>query len=329
MAVPSNNSNALNTNQRGFNDLNALEQLLAAAMQNLAQEINFDNADNQWLLKLFCKIFGYDDTGSFLLDRPHETDLNKQNYAVYRFDTALELFNEMGVEVTNESRAQKQQDTPSVTESFGAASNGNVIEEKGPVADHTSLIEDALLEVIASHESGGDYNIAYGGRRANFTEMTIDEVLQWQADNNPPGLGTAAAGKYQIIRGTLRDLKEKMDLSGDELFDEAMQDKMAVTLMNRRGFEEFLNGQLSTEAFMRNLSKEWASLPKDMDGSSYYAGDGINKAHTKPEDVVAALDETRSRFNNEFSVASLGEQDAPQPAATTEQRPAVNTPGLG
>jgi hypothetical protein len=42
-------------------------------------------------------------------------------------------------------------------------------------------------------------------------------------------------------------------------------------------------------AFMRNLSMEWASFPKDMSGVSYYAGDRLNAARVSPQTVLGQL----------------------------------------
>lgn len=166
--------------------------------------------------------------------------------------------------------------------------------------------DNALLDVIAQHESGGDYNIAYGGRQADFTNMTIDEVMEWQDDYVNAGSPSSAAGRYQIINKTLGGLKEDMGLSGDEMFDEAMQDKMAMVLLERRGYsqyqdakEQYEAGEMSEEQFtriedrfMESISKEWASMPKDESGRSYYAGDGLNKALTTPDAMRMAMRES-------------------------------------
>ena len=129
-----------------------------------------------------------------------------------------------------------------------------------------------LLDFIAKYESNGNYNVLYGGRTKPLTTMTINQVLKMQEGLGGP---STAAGRYQIIRITLRELRDKMKLRGTEIFDKKMQDRMAVCLLERRG----LNKNLGTEKFMLNLSKEWASLPRDKSGKSYYAGDGLNKAH--------------------------------------------------
>ena len=148
-----------------------------------------------------------------------------------------------------------------------------------------------LLELIADKESGGDYNRVYGAgvKREDLTNMTIDQVLAWQRSYVNGGSPSSAAGKYQIIRKTLAGLKDEMGLTGNELYDEEMQDRMAVHLLNRRGYDDYLAGDIDDATFMRKISQEWASMPKDESGVSYYAGDGLNKAHATPATLLLAM----------------------------------------
>lgn len=176
-----------------------------------------------------------------------------------------------------------------------------------------------LLELIASKESGGDYNIVYGGKHINATEMSIDNVIAWQKNSTQnEGAASSAVGKYQIIRKTLTGLKEELGLSGDELLDEAMQDRMAIALLERRGYDDYLAGDLSESRFMKNISMEWASMPKDESGASYYAGDGLNKAHASPATLLLAMQHaknTPTETPNQLAFNSGGviEQDTQQP----------------
>lgn len=149
-----------------------------------------------------------------------------------------------------------------------------------------------LLELIADKESGGDYNRVYGAgvQRRDLTNMTINEVIAWQRHyTGVEGSASSAAGKYQIIRKTLEGLKDEMGLTGNEKFDEEMQDRMAYELLERRGYSDYLAGNMAEFTFMRKISQEWASMPKDESGRSYYAGDGLNKAHATPETLLLAM----------------------------------------
>lgn len=186
------------------------------------------------------------------------------------------------------------------------------------VAQHATT-GNPLLELIASKESGGDYNIVYGGKRINATEMSINDVIAWQKNSTQnEGAASSAVGKYQIIRKTLTGLKEELGLSGDELLDEAMQDRMAVALLERRGYNDYLSGDLSESRFMKNISMEWASMPKDESGASYYAGDGLNKAHASPATLLLAMQHvkntpTASQNQIAFNGGGVVEQDKQQP----------------
>ncbi|MGH1376280.1 MAG: hypothetical protein ACRBCK_08030 [Alphaproteobacteria bacterium] len=154
-----------------------------------------------------------------------------------------------------------------------------------------------LLELIADKESGGDYNRVYGKgvQREDLTNMTINDVIAWQRNyTQNEGSPSSAAGKYQIIRKTLTGLKDEMALTGNEPFDENMQDRMAMHLLDRRGYDDYLAGDLPEDTFMENIAKEWASMPKNESGLSYYAGDGLNKAHAAPATLLLAMRHTKT-----------------------------------
>lgn len=153
-----------------------------------------------------------------------------------------------------------------------------------------------LLELIAKGESNGNYN-AYFSAPANtsvpLTAMTVAEVLQWQQSFVEQGNASNAAGRYQIIRPTLASLVEEMNLDETEVFDESLQDTMAITLMMRRGSVAFAQGSLSPEEFAHNLSKEWAALPQvigDSPEASYYDGDGLNESRVESKAVLQAVE---------------------------------------
>jgi muramidase (phage lysozyme) len=152
-----------------------------------------------------------------------------------------------------------------------------------------------LLNTIAKGESNGNYNAYFGNANNStviFTEMTVDDVLKWQEDFVKQGHASSAVGKYQIINTTLKGLVRQMDIDTSARFDEAMQDRMAVALLERRGSEDYVNKKLTREQFAANLAKEWAALPRVIGAhpeQSYYAGDGLNKVQISIEDIFKAL----------------------------------------
>lgn len=158
---------------------------------------------------------------------------------------------------------------------------------------------EPLLALIRRHESRDDYDIVWGGIRApdrpplRLSSMTIRGVLDWQ-DRIDHKYMSEAAGAYQIMEDTLREIYAPAGLTLDNLFDRQNQNLLAVFLLKRRGLTKFLRGDITAESFANAVAKEWASFPViggKNHGKSYYAGDGLNAAHAKPAEVLAALRE--------------------------------------
>lgn len=154
-----------------------------------------------------------------------------------------------------------------------------------------------LLALIRRHESNGDYNAIWGGiARKDYPEkpltaMSIGEVLYWQ-DKVDKDYQSEAVGAYQFLEDTLRDIYVPAGFDGGSPFDEATQDALAEFLLRRRRLSDYLAGIISAEDFGNHLAKEWASFPVVTGpnrGRSYYAGDGLNMAHAKPAEVIAAI----------------------------------------
>ena len=162
-----------------------------------------------------------------------------------------------------------------------------------------------LLDFIAKHESEttarklgiSAYNVVWGGiQKADhpprpLVSMTIGQVLSWQ-DRIDPRYRSEAAGRYQILEDTLRGLYDEAGLTIDSLFDARGQDRLAESLLVRRGLRRFLAGSITAEDFANNLAREWASLPcvsGPKKGKSYYAGDGLNAALVDVKPFLAAV----------------------------------------
>lgn len=161
---------------------------------------------------------------------------------------------------------------------------------------------NALLDLIGSVEAPKGYDQVWGGIRANdrpprpLTSMTVQEVLNWQ-NSIDSRYNSEAAGRYQFMEDTLRDLVREGHARPDETFDKRTQDRLAVTLMERRGLRDYQSGRIGKEKFAQNLSKEWASLPaitrdrrgRVATGQSYYAGDGLNRSHVSQNRILEAV----------------------------------------
>ncbi len=162
-----------------------------------------------------------------------------------------------------------------------------------------------LLDLIAKHESessaakqnvSSGYDVVVGQAFKVYppikpiTTMTVSEVLSWQKEAIRKS-GYSAAGRYQVIRKTLQNLR----VSANALFDKETQDVIGVMLLYGRGWGKWVKGDLATAMFADNLSKEWASLPFNT-GRSYYAGDAHgNRSLVSREEVIQVLNKIRNQ----------------------------------
>lgn len=139
---------------------------------------------------------------------------------------------------------------------------------------------------------------AYTGGDVNLVGMTLGEIdkLQTKMLAHPKNhWNSSAVGMFQIVRTTLRKLKKDMRLSDSVKFTAEVQDLMALRLLEGRGLDKWLDGTLSTNAFIDNLAKEWASLPQS-NGVGAYKGQGAKAAQFLPM-LRNALEQTRDNFN--------------------------------
>lgn len=163
--------------------------------------------------------------------------------------------------------------------------------------DGTSEILD-LIGKTEGTDRGRGYNetLAYGaftGGSVELLHMTLAEIdaLQTSMLKHPANkLHSSALGRYQIVRTTLRGLRKELGLSGQEYFTAGMQDKLAIALINRRGFRAWKAGLISDRKFQFNLSLEWASLTNPYTGRGSYAG---QNAKVKISVQQAALERAR------------------------------------
>jgi len=139
-----------------------------------------------------------------------------------------------------------------------------------------------LLDVIGSAE-GGYTSIAPGDSNPDLTRMTIAQAAK------STGLkgGKGAIGRYQLT-SPLSQAK-RAGLGPNDIFSPANQDKIAIQLIKERGGDDWLRGKITTDRFALKLAQEWAGLPKDSGGRSFYAGDGRNAARVSWGAVMAAL----------------------------------------
>ncbi len=194
---------------------------------------------------------------------------------------------------------------------------------------------DNLLAAIRKHEAPKGYGQIYGGAKGvpkstDVSKMTLNQIVALQRQMVKAGSASTACGGYQFIRKTLERTIDEMGLSSDQTWTPALQDRMAIHLMNGRGLAKYIAGQITAENFANNLAMEWASLPVVtaikgakgrvlQPGQSYYAGDGLNKAFHNPADVlrlVKALKQpVEAQTPQPAPMPAPGKVDAPGPVS--------------
>lgn len=164
-----------------------------------------------------------------------------------------------------------------------------------------------IRELIAGVESKGNYNVVVGGGQYPLTDMTIQEVMNLQRQL----IGqkkNSAAGKYQVKYSTLAEAVGKMGLKYDQKFDAGVQDQIADFLIQRRGYTQYAKSATAEakQRFLTSLSMEWAGLPTDPSGKSYYAGVGDNKAGIGWNEALAKFGD--GGIVNRSQMARVGEK---------------------
>lgn len=189
-----------------------------------------------------------------------------------------------------------------------------------------------LMEFIGSLEAPKGYDTVYNNQMKKMpkrlTSMTFDEVVaqgKWRTDT----FGSSACGRYQFMRdtldkaNTLNDIKGQMKLTGSEKFTPDLQDRMCFHLLKRRGYDKFMAGKMSVNAFQNQLAMEWASFPVataingKKRGQSYYAGDGKNASLTTADKMEAVLRQALAMGSSSTPVVSKGqsvEEDRAKPS---------------
>lgn len=190
---------------------------------------------------------------------------------------------------------------------------------------HVPVGAAILLAFIRQTETGRDDASAYETLYAHkedrlpvpLTQMTVGDIVdaqkQWSRNWR-----SSACGAYQFIRKTLISLCKECSLSGTDRFTPDLQDRLAYHLLKRRGYAEFMAGQIDTIEFAKCLAMEWASMPvlsacrgahrSLQRGQSYYAGDALNRALVRPERFAAII---RKAYEAEHAPEPAREDPAP------------------
>lgn len=206
---------------------------------------------------------------------------------------------------------------------------------------------EKLASLISRGE--GNYNSVNLGRRGgyrastrNLEKMTLGAVMDAQNRGE-----FNAAGKYQVIKDTLKAAQSVLNLDKNLLFNRDLQDKIfkEYLIKNKQpSVRDYLSGASDDlGAAQLGLAKEFASVGVPFDvkndrgvlikkGQSYYKDRGGNRASISPAETAQALIQARSAgqtqeipvkinsVNNQAAQQISGEEQAKQIAeATTKQ----------
>lgn len=166
-----------------------------------------------------------------------------------------------------------------------------------PLLDLIGLTEGTDKRRGGGAARGYNETLAYGrltGGDVDLVSMTLSQIdaLQTRMLQHRENVWKSSAlGRYQIVRTTLRSIRNTLNLPGSALYDADMQDRLACFLLGQRGIDKYLAGRLSEDTMLENLAKEWASLPTP-GGKGYYSG---QHAAVKPDQVRAVLAHVRRR----------------------------------
>jgi muramidase (phage lysozyme) len=184
------------------------------------------------------------------------------------------------------------------------------------VPSGAALLLEFIYETETSKSPPACYDVIFGNRQSALakplTQLTIAEVLnrqrRWATKAWAAKFGSddasSASGAAQFMRKTLLGLVKELRLDENQIFDGNLQDRLAYHLLKRRGYEEFIAGEITRIQFGKRLAQEWASFPvlaptkgahRDLPrGVSYYEGDSLNKALVEAAVVEALLDQVKA-----------------------------------
>ena len=174
-------------------------------------------------------------------------------------------------------------------------------------------IPEHLIPLIVGTESGGDQNALFGyvnrpgGQFSgvNVSDMTVDEVLQFQDPSGPYAKSVRAkigktatpAGAFQIVGSTLRQAKEGLGLTGSERFDPQMQRRLADWIYDKQGIGAW-EGPKKVGVMQNNI--RGGILPQVSGGYTPFSVDGLSRSQ-RTMLGFAALRDAAAALRNESS----------------------------
>tara|TARA_R100001129_G_scaffold23289_2_gene14820 strand:+ start:2398 stop:3195 length:798 start_codon:yes stop_codon:yes gene_type:complete len=190
--------------------------------------------------------------------------------------------------------------------------------------DRIAYGEGARQDLLTKQEGFGttEYDLVlgygdFGKPNKPISDMTMDELYKYQTamlKNPNNNLNSSAVGKYQIIRTTLfgkggsaekpkpGSLAYKLKLKSTDKYDAKMQEKLGMELLNRAGYQDFVNDKKSATSFQNRLADIFASVARRDTNKSKYG----QRTATFTEDLkpLFALQKSQPyRPNQELTVS--------------------------
>lgn len=229
---------------------------------------------------VYCIFAWFAASGASFADLVRPDSLRIKLTASDRRDQIMSLLVLRGVQSPLLDRLQEEGDD--------AAGQGAVIRLVPPDPVTTDPRIDGLLSLIGAAEAGragydAIHHRAWVLPDKRPTEMTVQEIIDW-IDATPRQ--NHAIGRYQIIPMTLSYLVAAENVPTTAVFSPALQDRLAVRLINDAGLPEFLSGQMAPADFLDSLAFVWAGLPLGSGLSAYegFAGNSATISRRQYED---------------------------------------------
>ena len=166
----------------------------------------------------------------------------------------------------------------------------------------------ALLNQIVNGEGVGDedarrhgfassYDVPFNyGRCARqikpLTQMTLKEIdeLQTRMLMHPDNrLRASPVGRYQIVRSTLREMRQNLHLDDNMVFDEILQDTLGMSRLRRAGLQDYMDGKLSASGFQTRIAREWASVAEPKTDRPRLQGQHLGTTSAQISPLILAL----------------------------------------
>lgn len=188
-----------------------------------------------------------------------------------------------------------------------------------------SSAEQAILDFIGQVESGGNYDAYHTNSRSttDLSKLTLAEIQKYQKELGD-NTGSSTVGRYQFSEATTKWLMDTLKLKPTDKFTRELQDKMAVALMKRRGYDDYVAGKIDEDQFLNNLAKEWAGLPVasgEGAGKSYWEGKTGEVKNKAGVSVAQARSVLQGSLGYTPSARGSGKRSGTEAAPTPRQRP--------